>query len=115
MVRMEKKLMSVCSAAKCCKMLCFTVAICLFVGCGDGGPPTGDLLGKVYHQDELVGDCTISIYSPSTKRTLGAKVGPEGEFKLTKIPLGEYDVCVRQKTSNASKEEGENSSDLIID
>lgn len=87
------------------KLLFLAAITCPWVGCGDGGPPTGEISGKVFFNDELVGDCLISLYAPATRLSLGAKVGQDGTFSIEDVPLGEYQIAVRQKTSNSPKEQ----------
>ena len=49
---------------------------------------------------ELVGDCIVSLYNPTTKRSLGGKVNLEGNFEITAIPLGTYEISLGQRTTN---------------
>ncbi|WP_148619063.1 carboxypeptidase regulatory-like domain-containing protein [Mariniblastus fucicola] len=86
-------------------VFCLLLFIVPMIGCGDPGPPTGDLSGTVYFNDEIVGDCRVMVYSQNTKRWLGAKVDLEGKFKITEVPTGEYQVAVGQRTTNAATEE----------
>ena len=94
------------SIQKCGIHLCLAaVMISALIGCGESPPPTGDLSGKVFNKDELVGDCVVSLYNPSTKRSIGGKVDLQGEFRITEIPLGNYEVSLGQRTTNLPTEE----------
>lgn len=90
----------------CVRLFFAVLVVSALVGCsGDSGPPTGDLSGKVFHQDELVGDCLVAVQNPVTTRLIGGKVDLQGEFKITGIPLGDYELLVRQRTTNDVIEE----------
>lgn len=84
---------------------CSVVVIFSMAGCWDSGPPTGDLAGTVYFNDEVVGDCRVMLYDPTTKRWVGGKVDENGRFGITEIPVGNYEVAVGQRTTNAATEE----------
>ena len=88
-----------------CIALLFSVTLLfMFNGCsGKPEPPTGELLGKVLSDDELVSDCVVAIYSPTSKLSLGARVDGRGEFTISKVPLGEYIVTVSQMPSSSAK------------
>lgn len=86
-----------------------TAALILFcivcLGCStDNGPPTGNLTGVVQNGNEVVGDCKVALFSSLTKRTKGAKVGPDGKYEIAEIPTGDYSVFVLQKPSETDKE-----------
>jgi len=88
-----------CVAALFCVTLFF-----VFSGCrGEAKPPSGELVGKVLSNGELVGDCVVAIYNPTTKKSMGAKVDAQGEFTIPEIPLGEYKVTVSQMPSSSAK------------
>ena len=89
----------------CVYLFLAVLTLCpLFVGCGKKAPPTGDLAGTVYFQDEPIGDCGVVLYDPVSKRTIGGNVGADGAFQISAVPLGEYQVTVRQKVTNAVAE-----------
>lgn len=88
-----------------CLPIFFLLAIVSFSGCGESGPPTGDLSGIVFSGDSVMGDCVVGLYDPKTKRSIGGKVDLQGGFKISKIPLGDYQVTVLQRTTNSAKEE----------
>lgn len=52
-----------------------------------------------------MGDCKVLLYSPTTKRSIGGKVDSEGNFKITEVPLGDFEVSVKQRVTNSPKEE----------
>ncbi len=88
----------------CTAFLFSATLLFAFNGCsGKKEPPTGELLGKVFSNDELVSDCVVAIYSPTSKLSLGARVDGQGEFTISKIPPGEYIVTVAQMPSNSAK------------
>ena len=89
--------------ATCVTLLFSLVPICMFTGCEEAGPPTGELLGKVYSNDELVNDCVVAIYNPTSKKTMGARVDGQGEFTISEVPLGEYVVTFSRMPSNSAK------------
>ena len=74
-------------------------------GCGDSGPPTGELSGTVLNGEELVGDCIVSLYNPTSKRAMGGKVNDQGEFQIKKMPLGTYNISVMQRTTGEAVNE----------
>lgn len=88
----------------CIALLFSATMLFIFNGCsGKTEPPTGELFGKVLSNDDLVSDCVVAIYSPTSKLSLGARVDGQGEFTISKIPLGEYVVTVSQMPSNSAK------------
>lgn len=88
----------------CARLLLVVALATTFVGC-DNGPPSGDLSGKIFFEDEPVGDCIVGLRDPVTTRLIGGKVDLQGEFKITEIPLGNYELLVNQRTTNDIKEE----------
>ena len=89
----------------CCLAFAIFASLALFFGCGESPPPVGELQGSVSFNDEPVGDCRLTMFEISQKRWVGGKVDEQGQFKITDIPLGEYEVSVNQRTTNAPKEE----------
>lgn len=47
--------------------------------------------------EAVIGDCSVSIFNPISKRSIGGIVGADGAFEIKDIPLGEYQVSVTQK------------------
>ena len=85
-----------------CRSLCFLLILITFptlAGCGEKGPPTGDLSGTVLNGEERVDDCIVSLYDPVSKRAMGGKVDDQGEFKIKEMPLGTYRISVLQRTT----------------
>lgn len=80
-------------------------ALPLLAGCGDSRPPTGELVGTVSNGDERVGDCVVSLYDPTTKRSSGAKVDNNGEFQIKELLLGNYEITVFQRTTGEATNE----------
>lgn len=89
---------------KCVRLLLAVVLASTLVGC-DNSPPTGDLSGKIFFEDEPVGDCIVGLRDPVTTRLIGGKVDLEGKFEITEIPLGNYELLINQRTTNEIKEE----------
>ena len=88
----------------CIVLLFFVAPLFMFNGCSrKPEPPAGELLGKVFSNDVLVGDCQVAIYNPTSMLSLGARVDGQGEFTIPKIPLGEYVVTFAQMSSNSAK------------
>ena len=88
----------------CIVLLFFVTPLFMFNGCSrKPEPPTGELLGKVFSNDELVGDCQVAIYNPTSMLSLGARVDDQGEFTISKIPLGEYVVTFAQSHQTLRK------------
>ena len=87
----------------CLCLILFTLPV--LAGCGDSGPPTGELMGTVLNGEELVGDCVVSLYDPTSKRSSGAKVDDQGEFHIKKMRLGTYDITVFQRTTGEATNE----------
>lgn len=88
----------------CIAVIFSATLLVIFSGCsGEAGPPSGELIGKVLSDGELVSDCVVAIYNPTTKKSMGAKVDGQGEFTIAEIPLGEYKVTVSQMPSNSAK------------
>ena len=50
----------------CIVLLFFVAPLFMFNGCSrKPEPPAGELLGKVFSNDVLVGDCQVAIYNPA--------------------------------------------------
>ncbi len=96
-----------CFVQKCRSLCFFTILLTIpaLVGCGDSGPPTGNLSGTVSNGEELVGDCVVSLYDPVSKRAMGGKVNDQGEFKIKEMPLGTYNIGVMQRTTGEAVNE----------
>jgi hypothetical protein len=73
-------------------------------GCGKN-EPKGELTGSVTFNGESVSDCRVSLYNSTTMRTIGGKVDENGEFKIVDIPVGKFQVAIKQRTTNAVSEE----------
>jgi len=70
--------------------------IFLMVGCGETPPPMGSLSGVVTSNGDPCGDCRVRIYHTQLRRYSGGVVDSEGKFKVSELPLGDYQVSVDQ-------------------
>jgi len=89
------------------KLVSFAAVVLLSaaIGCEPPKDPVGKLTGVVTGNGEIVGDCVILLYNPSTKRSVGGKADDDGKYQVNNIPLGNYIVSILQRTTNDPKPE----------
>jgi len=63
---------------------------------GCGGPPTGDISGKVIYQGKALpgGYVNFTTEGPGG-RTVSGEVGKDGSYSVQKVPVGEAKVTVQ--------------------
>jgi hypothetical protein len=65
------------------------------VGCGGGGPPVGEVAGKVTFEGKPVCEGRVSFYSAKTGVAEDALLKQDGRYALKNpLPVGDYQVMV---------------------
>ena len=78
-------------------LLIFGVAsfLALSVGCGEPEPSTGTISGQLRIGDEPLGNCKVSVSSPTVDfSSRAATVGDDGKFEILKVLPGEYMLLI---------------------
>ena len=72
---------------------CALLAVC-FTGCSGSGDPVGSVEGTITLKGDAYSDCRAGIFCPETALNLGARIEPDGVFKIPNVPPGNYSVFV---------------------
>lgn len=78
--------------AMCSRAAALAMCLTLLAGCGDGGPSTTTVTGKISYEGKAATHGVINFVEPG-KRALGGPVGADGTFSV-EIPPGEYQVRI---------------------
>lgn len=78
-----------------------TLALCLVLGCGPGGPPSGKLSGSVVYKGEPLNTGTIIFMPQSGDNPYAqAEIAEDGTYTATtkefgnRVPIGTYRVMI---------------------
>ena len=80
------------------------LTVLMIGGCGPEPDPVGIIAGKVTSGDTAIGDCKIAIKNSKTLISKAATVDETGNFRMEKVPFGEYDVIVYSRPSYTAVE-----------
>lgn len=81
--------------------------VCM-VGCGDSGPPSGTISGKVTLGGEPITSGNVSFYSEQLGSGAQASISQDGTYTLANaLQTGEYQVAVRGVDGNPGEPEPE--------
>ena len=64
------------------------------VGCGDGGPPTGDISGKVSYDGKPIEDGAITFLAADGKAPTAGTTIKDGKYTALKVPVGKVKVQI---------------------
>jgi hypothetical protein len=78
----------------CACSLCVLFISAVLVGCGSGGPATGDVAGTVEFNGQPISDGMITFHSSGTGTAMMTRI-KEGKYEFdTPLDVGEYAVYV---------------------
>lgn len=80
---------------RCAAVLVLAV---LVVGCGESGPPTGTVKGKLTVNGQPYGDAAVVLLGNETGQVGQADLQPDGSFQMAQpLPAGKYTVFLSPK------------------
>ena len=82
-------------SARCPILLGLVVSMCVWVGCGSGGPQMGSVSGKVTYEGQPLTAGIVTFVDDEIGSGASAKLDASGNYHIPSVRIGEYTVAVQ--------------------